>query len=222
MAKLVGVDKWLFFTTMVLVVTGLAMVFSASAVVGQERYHSAYTFVLTQAIWAALGVLAMLVLMHIDVSHYKSPRFIYPALCVTTVLLVLVFLMPGSHHTHRWIRFGDFFTLQPSEIAKPVLVLFLAWFLHKRLDAMRDWKRTLLPGGAHPGAVYRSCGAPARPGHSHGAGRRDRHDADAGGDGVEVAVGRRLCGCSRPGCAAFPGFVAPGARCSSSSTPHAM
>ncbi len=150
MAKRVGVDKWMFFTTLVLVVTGLVMVFSASAVVDQEKYHSAYTFILTQAIWAAVGVLAMLVLMHVDVSKYNSPRFIYPAICITAVLLVLVFLMPGSHHTHRWIRFGDFFTLQPSEVAKPVLVLFLAWFLHKRLDAMHEWKSTLLPAAIIP------------------------------------------------------------------------
>src|SRR5208337_4674598 len=151
MAKRVGVDKWLFFTTLVLVVTGLVMVFSASAVVDQERYHSAYTFVATQGMWALLGVLALLVLMQIDVGHYNSPRFIYPALCVTILLLVLVFLMPGSHHTHRWIRFGDFFTLQPSELAKPVLVLFLAWFLQTRLGAMRDWKGTLLPAALIPG-----------------------------------------------------------------------
>jgi cell division protein FtsW len=59
--------------------------------------------------------------------------------------------MPGSHHTHRWIRFGDFFTLQPSEIAKPVLVLFLAWFLQTRLNAMRDWKGTLVPAALIPG-----------------------------------------------------------------------
>jgi cell division protein FtsW len=51
--------------------------------------------------------------------------------------------MPGSHNTHRWIRFGGLFTLQPSEIAKPVLVLFLAWFLSTRLDKMNDWKNTL-------------------------------------------------------------------------------
>jgi len=151
MAKRVGVDKWLFFTTLVLVVTGLVMVFSASAVVDQEKYHSAYTFIFTQAVWAAVGVVAMLVLMHVDVSRYNSPRFIYPALSITTVLLVLVFLMPGSHHTHRWIRFGDFFTLQPSEIAKPVLVLFLAWFLQTRLGAMRDWRRTLVPAALIPG-----------------------------------------------------------------------
>jgi cell division protein FtsW len=150
MAKRVGVDKWLFFTTLVLVVTGLVMVFSASAVVDQEKYHSAYTFVATQGVWALLGVLALLVLMQIDVGRYNSPRFIYPVLCVTTLLLVLVFLMPGSHHTHRWIRFGDFFTFQPSEIAKPALVLFLAWFLHNRLDSIRDWRHTLLPAAVVP------------------------------------------------------------------------
>jgi cell division protein FtsW len=150
MAKLVGVDKWLFFTTLVLVVTGLVMVFSASAVVDQEKYHSAYTFILTQAIWATAGVLALFVLMHIDISYYNSPRFIYPAVSVTTALLVLVFLIPGSHNTHRWIRFGSFFTFQPSEIAKPALVFFLAWFLHTRLGAIHQFVRTLLPASLIP------------------------------------------------------------------------
>jgi cell division protein FtsW len=150
MAKLVGVDKWMFFTTALLIVVGLAMVFSASAIVAQERYHSPYTFVGKQAVWALAGLVVLLVLMHVDIGHYKSPRFIYPALGVTVVLLVLTFLMPNSHNTHRWIRFGDFFTFQPSEIAKPMLVLFLAWFLHNRLDKMRDWKRTLIPAIAVP------------------------------------------------------------------------
>ena len=150
MAKLVGVDKWMFFTTLLLVVVGLAMVFSASAVVAQERFHSEFADVGRQAGWALAGVITMLVLMHVDVSVYKSPKFIYPALCVTTLLLVLVFFIPGSHNVHRWIRFGGHFTFQPSEIAKPVVVLFLAWFLSTRLDAMRDWKHTLLRAVAMP------------------------------------------------------------------------
>src|SRR5271165_7668439 len=140
----------MFFTTLLLIVAGLVMVFSASAVVAQERFHSPYTFVGKQAIWALLGVLAMLALMHIDYGHYNSPKFIYPALCITTLILVSVFFFPDSHNTHRWIRFGGFFTFQPSEIAKPVLVLFLAWFLHTRLDAMRDWKNTLLKASIMP------------------------------------------------------------------------
>lgn len=149
MAKRVGVDKWMFFTTLLLVVAGLAMVFSASAVVAQARYHTEFADVGRQALWALGGVAAMLVLMHVDATRYNSPRFIYPALTITTLLLVAVFLFPGSHNTHRWIRFGPFFTFQPSEIAKPVLVLFLAWFLHNRLDDLRDW-RTLARAAAVP------------------------------------------------------------------------
>jgi cell division protein FtsW len=150
MGRRVGVDKWLFFITLLLIVVGLAMVFSASAVVAQERYHSPYTFVGKQAIWAFAGVLFMLVLMQVDCNHYNSPRFIYPALCVTTFLLVLVYCFHDSHHTHRWIRFGGFFTFQPSEIAKPILILFLAWFLHKRMALISSWKRTLGPAIVMP------------------------------------------------------------------------
>jgi cell division protein FtsW len=150
MAARVGVDKWLFFTTLMLVVVGLVMVFSASAVVAQERFNSPYAFVGRQAGWAVAGVFAMLVLMRIDSNFYKSTKFIYTVSCITTVLLVAVFFFPGSHAVHRWIRFGGLFTFQPSEIAKPVAVLFLAWFLHTRLDAMRDWKHTLLKASIVP------------------------------------------------------------------------
>ena len=110
MAARVGSDKWLFFTTLVLVVVGLVMVFSASAVVAQERFNSPYQYVGRQAGWALAGVLAMLVLMRVDSNFYKSKQFIYASLCVTTLLLVAVFFFPGSHNTHRWIRFGGFFT----------------------------------------------------------------------------------------------------------------
>jgi cell division protein FtsW len=150
MAKRVGVDKWIFFTTLLLVAVGLAMVFSASAVVSEARYHSPYMDVARQAGWALAGVFVMFVLMHIDYEHYNSPRFIYPAISVTTVLLVMVFFFRNSHATHRWIRFGGFFSFQPSELAKPVLILFLAWFLHTRLDQMRDWKNTLLRSAVIP------------------------------------------------------------------------
>src|SRR6202167_158628 len=112
MAKREGVDKWIFFTTLLLVVVGLVMVFSASAVVAQERYNSPYASVGRQAVWALAGVLAMLVLMQVDSNFYKSKQFIYAALCGTTLLLVAVLFFPGSHAVHRWIRFGGLFTFQ--------------------------------------------------------------------------------------------------------------
>ena len=149
MAKRVGVDKWIFFTTLSLVVVGLVTVFSASAVVAQERYHSPYGFLIRQALWAVAGIAVMIALSRIDYSRYNTPKFIYPALVITTMLLVFVFFLRDSHNTHRWIRFGSF-SFQPSEIAKPVIILFLAWFLSTRLDQMRDWRNTLLKAALMP------------------------------------------------------------------------
>jgi cell division protein FtsW len=149
MAKRIGVDKWIFFTTLTLVVVGLAMVFSASAIVAQERFHSPYAVVGRQAGWALAGVLLMVALMSIDYEHYNSPRFIFTGLAITTVLLVIVFFFRNAQHAHRWILFGGF-SFQPSEIAKPVLILFLAWFLSKRLDSIGDWRHTLLRAAIMP------------------------------------------------------------------------
>jgi cell division protein FtsW len=152
MAKRVGVDKWLFGVTVLLVFIGLLMVFSASAVMAKERYGSPYTFVARQALWALLGLITMTVLMQIDYRKYNKPAVVFPAVAVTTLLLMSVFLMHDSHHTHRWIHFGAF-SFQPSEIAKPVLVLFLAWFLQDKLHAIHDWRNTILPA-ALPSLIF--------------------------------------------------------------------
>ena len=148
MAKRVGVDKWLFGVVLLLMLFGLVMVFSASAVMAKERFGSPYTFMMKQALWGLLGMVALVVLMQIDYRRYNNPRVVFPVVAVTTLLLLGVFLLHDSHNTHRWIRFGGFFTFQPSEIAKPVLVLFLAWFLQTRIQMMDDWRNTVLPAAA--------------------------------------------------------------------------
>ena len=144
MAKRVGVDKWLFGVTLLLVFTGLLMVFSASAVMAEDRYGSPYTFVSKQVGWAVMGLIAMIVMMRIDYRKFNRPVVVFPAVAITTLLLLGVFLLRDSHNTHRWIRFSGF-SFQPSEIAKPVLVLFLAWFLQDKLQSIKDWRNTLLP-----------------------------------------------------------------------------
>ncbi len=145
MAKRVGVDKWLFGIVLLLTLFGLVMVFSASAVMAKERYGSPYTFMVKQAIWGLLGLAMLVILMRIDYRRYNNPRVVFPTVAITMLTLMGVFLLHDSHNTHRWIRFGGFFTFQPSEIAKPVLVLFLAWFLQSRIQAMEDWRNTILP-----------------------------------------------------------------------------
>jgi cell division protein FtsW len=144
MAKRVGVDKWMFCVTLLLVLFGLAMVFSSSAVMAKERFGSPYTFVLRQAGYAVFGLLSMVVLMKVDYRRYNKPNVVFPAVAITVLCLLGAFVMRDSHATHRWIKFG-IFSFQPSEIAKPTLVLFLAWFLQDRMQQIDDWRNTLLP-----------------------------------------------------------------------------
>ena len=152
MAKRVGVDKWLFGVVLLLVVIGLVMVFSASAVMASDRFGSPYTFVIRQAIWAVLGLAAMTWLMRVDYRRYNNPNIVFPAIALTTLCLLAAFAMRDSHNTHRWIHVGPF-QAQPSELAKPALVLFLAWFLQKRMGTMGDWRGTIIPA-ALPSLIF--------------------------------------------------------------------
>src|SRR5882762_7042047 len=106
MAKRVGVDKWLFGIVILLVLFGLVEVFSASAVMAKATVGSAYSYVAKQALWVLLGLIAMTVLMQVDYKRYNNERFIYAIAIVETLLLLVVFAIHDSHHTHRWIRFG--------------------------------------------------------------------------------------------------------------------
>ena len=144
MAKRVGVDKWLYCATLALVVIGLLMVFSASAVMAKERTGSPYHYVMLQSAWAGLGLLAMTLLMKIDYRLYNRPNAVFPAIAVTVLCLLVAFAMHDSHGAHRWIRVGPL-SFQPSEIAKPVMVLFLAWFLQNRMSSIEDFRGTILP-----------------------------------------------------------------------------
>jgi cell division protein FtsW len=147
MAKRVSVDRWLFIVTMLLVFLGLVMVFSASAVMARERFGSEYAFLSKQLLWAVAGLLAMVVTMRVDYRRYKHPALVFSMMGVTTLLLISVFFLDRSHNTHRWIHLAGL-SFQPSELAKPVLILFLAYFLESRAKTIDDVRNTLVPAAA--------------------------------------------------------------------------
>jgi cell division protein FtsW len=152
MAKRVSVDSWLFTVTLLLIFVGLVMVFSASAVMAKERYGSGYFFLLRQLGWAAAGIVVMVVAMKVDYRRYKHPAVVFSFLGLTTLMLISVFFLDRAHHTHRWIHWGPL-SLQPSEMAKPALILFLAFFLESRTKTMQDWRNTVLPA-AVPTVIF--------------------------------------------------------------------
>ena len=152
MAKRVSVDRWLFGVTLLLVFAGLVMVFSASAIVAKERFGSETEFLRKQVVYAVIGLAAMYGFMKLDYKKLNRQKLVFTTLGVTSLLLVAVFLLDRSHNTHRWIKFG-FFSFQPSELAKPAIILFMAHFLESRLRSITDLRHTLLPAIA-PTAVF--------------------------------------------------------------------
>jgi cell division protein FtsW len=115
----------------------------------KSTFGTPYYFMLRQGMWAISGLVALALLMQVDYRRYNNPKFVFTVVGVTMVLLVGVFAMRDSHNTHRWFRFG-FASFQPSELAKPALVLFLAYFLQTRIHKMDDWKGTVLRAALPP------------------------------------------------------------------------
>jgi len=144
-------DRWLFIVTLTLCLLGAVMIFSASAVTAEHEYGHSYIFLLRQAAWLAIGLAGMFVLMRTDYRRLREPAVVYSVLCLVGLLLVGAFFLDKSHATHRWIRFGPV-GIQPSEIAKLAVILYLAWFLDlKRRSAANmefrkeDFLHNILP-----------------------------------------------------------------------------
>ena len=144
MARQLQSDKILFGAVVGLVLFGALMVYSASAVMAADRYNHGNYFLLRQLAWAAAGLLALALLMHIDYRRLASPVVVFPALALVFILLVAVFFVDRSHNTHRWFHLGVA-SFQPSEFAKIVLTVFLAFYLNLRKGEVNDWKHTLAP-----------------------------------------------------------------------------
>src|SRR5580698_193160 len=144
MAKRVSVDRWMFTVTTLLVFVGLVMIFSASAVMAKERFGSAYEFLIKQLIWAFAGLAAMVIAMKIDYKRFQHPALVFTLLGTTTLFLISVFFLDRAHGTHRWFHLGPI-SFQPSELAKPALILFLAWFLENKTKTIDDPRNTLIP-----------------------------------------------------------------------------
>jgi len=144
MARKLKPDRILFFVTLGLVGSGVAMVFSSSAIVAKEKFGDPNYFSFKQLIFATLGLAVMFVVMKVDYHTYRRPAVVFSGLAAVVALLVLVFFLATSANTHRWIQLAGF-SLQPSEIAKLALIFFLAYFLEKRRSNINDLAFTIVP-----------------------------------------------------------------------------
>lgn len=145
MARKLQADEWLFAGTVALALFGVIMVYSASAVVATAENHSQYHYVIRQGVWTLAGLGAMYVGMRFDYGLLRNGKLVYGLMVLTVVLLVAVFAFPPINGARRWIRMSGVFSLQPSEISKLALAIFLARFLERRAGREGDFLRTFVP-----------------------------------------------------------------------------
>lgn len=124
--------------TLILMVFGLLMMTSASVELASSQYGDPFFHLKRQAVFAVLGVLVMAATLHIPVKLWRASSWYL--LMITYALLVLV-LVPGiGEVTKGSARRIDliFFDLQPSELAKVFIVIYLAAFLERQLEEVRE------------------------------------------------------------------------------------
>jgi rod shape determining protein RodA len=112
-----------------------------------------YYYVVRQSIYAVLGIALMLAVARVDYSRFRELRVgIYSAL-IFTICLVFVFA-EATRGSHRWIEL-PFFTFQPSELGKVLLILVLAAVVIDRMPGASEVRRTgrILLLGAIPAAL---------------------------------------------------------------------
>ncbi len=138
MAQKLAPDRTLFIAAIAIVGFGIVMLYSASSVIAMESHRSPYFFAVKQGMWAAMGVLLMIVLTRFDYRKLRHRAVVYGLLGATVALLVAVLFSPPLNNAHRWIRLG-LISFQPSELAKLSLVLTLAYQLDRRSDRLEDF-----------------------------------------------------------------------------------
>lgn len=138
-------DKTLFFSVIILSIFGVLMIYSSSYIWALYKYGNAYKFVIHQGIFLILGIILMFIVSKIDYNIYKRKANLILGICFLLLVLVLI---PGigtiRNGSRSWFGIGNF-GIQPSEIAKLGLIIFIAKFLAKNNKDKRNTKLFVFP-----------------------------------------------------------------------------
>ena len=140
-------DFLLYVTVLLLCAFGLVMVFSASYYYAQNKaslnYDGLY-YLKNQAKYMAMGLGVMIVMSRVDYHYLEKLRNV--GLMVTLLLmLATVFWGEDINGAKRWQNLFDVITFQPSELAKFVLILYMASFMTRRAPQMKSFTRGIVP-----------------------------------------------------------------------------
>lgn len=137
------IDKPLFFITIFMFLFGLIMIFSSSYVKAITSLDNAYYYLIRQGIILIICLFAFLFVINFPMSFYKKNYMILTYLCILLLFLLIPFgiIVNGAK---SWLPF-PFFNLQPSEIAKLGIIIYMAYYYEKYKNNDKDYKIALRP-----------------------------------------------------------------------------
>ncbi|MDR3595803.1 stage V sporulation protein E [Clostridium sp.] len=141
--KMGEIDYGIFYSVALLLTIGVVMVYSASSYYAMFTANDSMFYLKKQLISAVVGVIAMAVAMCFD--YHKIKKFTVAVMIGCIPLLLVVFLFKGVNGAQRWIPLGPFGSLQPSEVAKYVVVLFLALSLELKGEGVKKFSTGIVP-----------------------------------------------------------------------------
>jgi cell division protein FtsW len=130
-------DRILFIGISILLLFGLLMVYSSSIAAGARKGTPSCYF-LRQLLYAGIGYVLMIRLMFVDYHVWLKPKIIILLSALSILLLGLVFIFEPIKGAQRTLRLEPWVTFQPSELAKLVLLLFLAFFIQANRSEIRQ------------------------------------------------------------------------------------
>lgn len=139
-------DFQLLILTLLLVGFGLVMVFSSSssiAVINKEFNYDSMYFVKKQLIFAVLGAICMFITMNIPFQKYKK-LFVPAFILVVIVLLLMPFIGSVRNGSRSWLLLGPI-SIQPTEFAKIIIILYLSALISKKGERFRDLRTGYIP-----------------------------------------------------------------------------
>ena len=152
MARKLKFDRVLFTATLLLVLASIVMVYSASAILAEDRFNQANMFLNRQALWAVLGTALLALVMRVDYRTYKNDAFVWSLIGLVGVMLVAVLFGRPVNGTRRWFGIGGL-GIQPSELAKVACIFFTALILQRRMHRIDEISYALLPIGIVVGTM---------------------------------------------------------------------
>ena len=139
------IDYLLLISVILISIFGIIMIFSASSIWAEFKFHDAFKYVKHQALFFFVGLIIMNIAMKINLEFLKKKSNLILSICFLLLTLVLI---PGigsvRNGSRSWFGIGGF-GIQPSEFAKIGLIIYTAKYLERNQRNMKDIKKGALP-----------------------------------------------------------------------------